>query len=384
MKIRKITIYTVQLPFIFEFSHSLKKRLWANNVVVQIDANHGEILGYGEAAPRSYVTGESQHSVTKSIIELLHENVFPWEINDVSQIWDLIDSLQDRNSRHSAICALEMALLDALGREEKKPVYLYFSKDYFTSNIYYSSVIPLTDKTGVAALCVSTKEMGINSLRLKMGKNYQQNKETLDSVRMVFGANCDLRADVNGAWNYRSAVRHLNLLKDYGVKIIEQPFMPSDKGISEFSGLAKSYGLVLMADESACSLTDVKDICNKGDYQMINIRLSKCGGFRNSMKIIDYVRSNSLSFQIGCQLGESGLLSSAGRALGILCNDALYYDGSYDRFLLKENITYEDVSFKQLGLANRLNGSGLGVHVNKKSLLDLSIKPPIEITSDQM
>ena len=384
MKIGKVTIYAVRLPFIFEFSHSLRKRLWANNVVVQIDVNHGEIVGYGEAAPRSYVTGESQDSVTKSIIRLLHKKMFPWEINDVSQIWDLIDSLQDRSNHHSAICALEMALLDALAREEKKPLYLYFPKDYFTPKIYYGSVIPLTDKIRAAALCASAKEMGINSLRLKMGTTYEQNKATLDSVRMVFGDNCDLRVDVNGVWDYTSAVKHLPLLKDYDVKVIEQPLMPSDSDISKFARLAKNHGLILMADESACSFTDVKHICKKGDYQMINVRLSKCGGFRNSVKIIEYLRSNSLSFQIGCQLGESGLLSSAGRVLGILCSDALYYDGSYDKFLLKENITYEHVSFGKLGLAIPLSGPGLGVAVNANTLLALSIKPPAEITPNQI
>jgi len=201
---------------------------------------------------------------------------------------------------------------------------------------------------------------------------------------MVFGDNCDLRVDVNGVWDYTSAVRHLHLLKDYDVKVIEQPFMPSDIDISKFARLVKNHGLVLMADESACSLTDVKHIYRKGDYQMINIRLSKCGGFRNSVKIINYLRSNNLSFQIGCQLGESGLLSSAGRALGILCSDALYYDGSYDKFLLKENITYEHVSFGKFGLARPLSGSGLGVDVNTKSLLALSIKPPVEITRNQI
>lgn len=103
MKIGKVTIYAVRLPFILEFSHSLRKRLWANNVVVQINVNHGEILGYGEAAPRSYVTGESQDSVTKSIIRLLHKKMFPWEIDDVSQIWDLIDNLQDRRDRKSVV-----------------------------------------------------------------------------------------------------------------------------------------------------------------------------------------------------------------------------------------------------------------------------------------
>ncbi|MEA3361294.1 MAG: enolase C-terminal domain-like protein [Thermodesulfobacteriota bacterium] len=384
MKIGKVNIYPIRLPFSFEFSNSLRKRLSVNNIVVEIAANHGEIAGYGEGAPRSYVTGESQDSATKNIIRLLRKDTFPWEINNVSQIWNFIDSLYDRNDRHSAVCALEMALLDALAREEGKPLYHYLPQDYFTPRIYYGSVVPLTSKKQVAALCASAKEMRINKLRLKMGKNYEQNKETLEAVKMVFGDKCDLRVDVNGAWNYTSAVKHIPLLKDHKVKVIEQPFAPFDSCISEFSEQIKNHGLALMADESACSLADVKRINKEGSYGMVNLRLSKCGGFRNSVNIINYLRSNGLSFQIGCQLGESGLLSSAGRTLGILCSDALYYDGSYDKFLLKENITYENVSFGTSGLAGPMSGPGLGVNINMENLLRLSKGPPTEITPNHI
>jgi L-alanine-DL-glutamate epimerase-like enolase superfamily enzyme len=105
---------------------------------------------------------------------------------------------------------------------------------------------------------------------------------------------------------------------------------------------------------------------------MINVRLSKCGGFRNSLKIIDYLRTKGILFQIGCQLGESGILSAAGRALCLLCGDAVYYDGSYDEFMLKENTTLENVSFEPGGKAGPLNSPGLGVNVDAQRLKNIS------------
>jgi len=73
-------------------------------------------------------------------------------------------------------------------------------------------------------------------------------------------------------------------------------------------------------------------------------------------------------FQIGCQLGESGILSSAGRVLGLLCCDAQYYDGSYDTLLLGDNVTFEDVCFGPGGEAGPLGGPGLGVEVDDKRI----------------
>jgi len=84
------------------------------------------------------------------------------------------------------------------------------------------------------------------------------------------------------------------------------------------------------------------------------------------------LRQNDIPFQIGCHLGESGILSAAGRVLGLLCRDALYYDGSYDEFLLEENITLENVSFGKGGKAQQLNGTGLGVNINVDNLQRLS------------
>ena len=131
-----------------------------------------------------------------------------------------------------------------------------------------------------------------------------------------------------------------------------------------------------MADESACSLSDVEKILRIGHYQMINVRLSKNGGFRNSLRIIDYLRRNGTFFQIGCHLGESGILSAAGRILCLLCNDAMYYDGSYDEFLLEENVTLEHVSFGLGGEADPLDGHGLGIEVDSQNLARLSEGSP--------
>jgi muconate cycloisomerase len=217
-----------------------------------------------------------------------------------------------------------------------------------------------------------TKQLKIKKLKLKMGKNYAQNKVILDAVRQVFENDSEVKADINGVWDYTQAVRHLSLIKNYKISVIEQPMMPGDPSIADFARLTQASDVILMADESACSLSDVAAIVNAGHYTMVNVRLSKCGGFRNSFKIINHLRRNGVSFQIGCHLGESGILSAAGRVLCLLCSDAVYYDGSYDKFLLKENITENDVSFGPGGQAGPLEGPGFGVKINRESLARLS------------
>ena len=384
MKINKINVYKILLTFSGDFSHSLKKGSSANNIVVEIIDDKGEMKGYGEGSPRLYVTGESQESAERTLVSLIQDDSFPWELNDVSQIWNFVDNLPNVKEHNSAICALETALLDALGKSQKKSILDFFSKDFFTSTIYYGAAIPLSNKKRIMEVCRLIGKMRINKLRLKMGKDFEQNKEAIETVKLLFGDDYDLRIDLNGAWDHETAYKHVPLIKKYNVKVVEQPMIPGYQGLTKFAKIIQNYGVILMADESACSLEDLEEIIKDGNYKMINVRLSKCGGFRRSLRIIDRLRMNGLSFQIGCQLGESGILSAAGRALCLLCKDAVYYDGSYDRFMLKENITVEDVSFGRGGEAGPLDGPGLGVIINKESLMRLSNGSPSVMISNPL
>ena len=376
MEISKINAYKVSLPFLGEFSHSRKKGYFSSNIVIEVVANGGEIRGYGEGAPRSYVTGESQDSVIESIRCFLQKDSFPWKLNDISQIWDFVDSLPNGKKYNAAICALEMSLLDVLGKSQGVPIVEYFPKDFFVERVYYGAAIPLGNNQRILEMCKLCNNLKINKLRIKLGKDFKQNCYATEMVRMMFGDDCDLRIDVNGAWDRELALKHIQFIKEYKVKVVEQPMIPDNPDIADFASAMKSCGVTLMADELACSLADVERIIKDGHYKMINVRLSKCGGFRNSLKIINYLRKKNLYFQIGCQLGESGLLSAAGRALSLLCGDAAYYDGSYDEYLLKENITLENVSFGLGGEAGPLDGPGLGVRINKENLIRLSNGSP--------
>jgi L-Ala-D/L-Glu epimerase len=372
MRIDHISVYPVLLPFSAEFSHSLRKRNSVKNIIVQVVAQQGKIKGYGEGAPRSFVTGESQESAARIISRFIALDNFPWELNHVSQIWNFVDGLFHGKAHNASICALETALLDALGKSQDRNLIDYFPKDFMTNKVYYGAALPLAGKQRIVEICRLIKKMKVKKVKLKLGKDLSQNKEIFEAVRMVFGENCDLKADINCVWNYDLALKHISLIKNYGIKVIEQPMRPDDPETADFAGLMQKTGVVLMADESACSLDDMKKIAQEGYYKMINVRLSKCGGFRNSLKVIEYLRCNGISFQIGCHLGESGILSAAGRILCLLCSDAVYCDGSYDEFLLEKNVTVEDVSMGPGGEAGPLKGPGLGIKVSDKNLAELS------------
>lgn len=371
MRINEIIISSVVLPFRVEFAHSLRKRISVKNNIVALVGKSGKILGWGEGAPRPYVTGETTEKVERNIRELIAREDFPVEIEDIEQIWEYIDSLPSNKEMNASICALEMALLDAYSRKNKKQVIDFFPRYNYIDSIEYGAAIPLSSTDIAETVSRSIKELGISKLKLKMGREYSQNRSLLKLVDSIFTEGYDLKVDVNGVWSYETGIQHLELLNQHNIKLLEQPMSPQDQDIYKFYQEARKYNIELMADESTCSIDDLNNL-NNMCYQMINIRLSKCGGLRRSFKMIEYLRSKNVKFQIGCQLGESGLLSSAGRILSLLSDDSVYYDGSYDNLLLAENITDRDVSFGYGGKAFPLSGFGLGVNVDISKVKKLS------------
>jgi muconate cycloisomerase len=106
---------------------------------------------------------------------------------------------------------------------------------------------------------------------------------------------------------------------------------------------------------------------------LFNIRLSKCGGFVNSIRIAEYAHLNDIGIQLGCHPGETGILSAAGRHWATHIRGIRYLEGSYDRHLLQELPTNEDITFGYGGRAPALHRPGIGVTLDKRVLQRMKI-----------
>ena len=99
-----------------------------------------------------------------------------------------------------------------------------------------------------------------------------------------------------------------------------------------------------------------------------NLRLSKCGGFIPTLRLAQFAAARGLFCQLGCQVGETGILSAAGRHFAASVGGLRYLEGSYDRHLVRNRLTAEDVTFARGGLAPALTRPGLGVTVDAAKL----------------
>jgi hypothetical protein len=70
---------------------------------------------------------------------------------------------------------------------------------------------------------------------------------------------------------------------------------------------------------------------------------------------------------LGAQVGETSLLSSAGRILGVLLGDLSYHEGSFGNLLLSYDLTPKPLQFYKHGIGPVIEvykQSGLGIDVD--------------------
>jgi L-alanine-DL-glutamate epimerase-like enolase superfamily enzyme len=383
MKVVELSSILVRIPLKKAIKHASHTRTETDNLLVRCMLSDGTI-GYGEGVPREYVTGET----AESTLELLKKSDLASQFadcRDFPQALEMIERFRtapvpndDREcGGNAARCAVELALLDAYGRAFGEPlvsVTKLLAPDLyqFQPKIQYSGAI--TSAKGFKAKLAAWKMwvFGFKQLKLKVGIEGYDDAARLKSIRKRVGRKMDIRVDANEAWTPENVRDKISELEPFGISSVEQPVPHAQ--IQCMKEIRPQVKTPIMLDESLCSRVDAERAIDNGLCDFFNIRLSKCGGFIPSLRLAQLAKSRGLGYQLGCQVGETCLLSAAGRHFATSVKDIRYLEGSYDRHLVKEALGAEDITFQWAGWASALPGIGLGIDLNPAALARVAIK----------
>lgn len=361
-----LDIFHFRIPFLFPVKHSLAVREYSESLIVRARTDSG-IAGYGEGTPRSYVTGENvkqnMASFKRRLLPMLTGHVFPDRLS-VLQFLNALSAEDDAHKNPSAVCALETALLDAAGKSWRQSISEIIGLESKQRSLTYSAVVSILslDRFEVYLHMVKRREMKF--LKLKVGN--ESDLARLALARNILGNDINIRVDANCAWTVDEAIRKIKQMEKYGVTAVEQPVAKND-----FEGLKKVTERVeipIIADESLCSVDDARRLADMKACKLFNIRLSKCGGFLNASRIFQIGKKAGISAVLGCHVGETGILSAAGRYFAQCFHELVHIEGSFSSLLLREEVIQEDLLFGQEGVAPPLSGPGLGVSVREDVL----------------
>jgi muconate cycloisomerase len=209
-------------------------------------------------------------------------------------------------------------------------------------------------------------------VKLKVGIEGYDDVKRLKELRRWLFRRQTVRVDANEAWSAREAADRIRALEPFDISAVEQP-VPHDE-VRALADIRKHVRTPIMLDESLCSRIDAERAVQDQTCDLFNLRLSKCGGFIPTLRVAQFARQHGIGYQLGCQIGETALLSAAGRHFAASVKDIRYVEGSYDRYLVREARGMEDLTFSWGGWAPALNAPGLGVRVDPVALARVTVK----------
>jgi len=386
VRIKALTLFDVSIPLRLSFRHSLAERKSSRNLIVRAELDNG-VVGWGEGVPVAYVTGETVESAVEAIREhyfpaargrtfASYENLGRW-------LCELRPVVTPSVCHTSAKCAFELALLDAGGREFRRSV-ADLAKLVSLPPLAETPVrrlsygVALTaDRSWIRRRMTLLKLYGFRDFKLKVGADAAADLENVRLIvrrlkRRLARRRATLRVDANAAYRDPDlALAALEPLVRLGVEAVEQPMPPKhDARVAE---LASRLGVPILLDESLRTLEEGEEKLTAGRWVGANIRLSKNGGVFDSLRLAALCRRREAPFQLGCHVGETGILAAAQVHLAAVLPDARYLEGAFGARLLERDIVRPKVQFGFRGRPPRLGPLGLGVTVNdsllRKSLL---------------
>jgi L-alanine-DL-glutamate epimerase-like enolase superfamily enzyme len=266
--------------------------------------------GWGEAAPSRFY-GETAETVVAALQvygSLLPDD--PFNLEDAERRWET--SLRGNAAARAALSA---ALHDLVGKRLGIPLYRLWGLDPCMAP-KSTFTIGLDSPDRIKAKVLEAEPFPI--LKVKLGTD--QDLAILRAIRDA--TDKEIRVDANCGWTVKRALRMLPILDEFGVTVLEQPLQPHDHdGLAVISAQAD---IPVIADESCLTAVDIPPLVGKVDG--INIKLAKCGGLREALRMIAVARAHGLSVMVGCMIESSLAITAAAHVTPLV--DIVDLDGA--------------------------------------------------------
>lgn len=355
-------IFSFPVPFRRVFRHSSASRKQAENFIIRATINN-QFIGWGESCPREYVTGECIASCREFLRD--HQDSLVG-IEDLASLQNWVvnhEAAIDRNP--SAFCAIELAILDALGKEHTVPIETLLGIEHRTATTNYSAVLGDSPYSVYWLLAQRYRTRGFRDIKVKLSGNLNKDRRKLRLWKRKRLNKRSVRIDANNLW--MTVEDCLGYLQQLPIVFwaVEEPLKPRD--FVALTTLATRMETSVILDESVTRLDDLTHYT--GNNWVVNLRVSKLGGILRTIQIAREARTRGLNIIVGAHVGETSILTRATIVLiHYLENSQVATEGAFGTHLLKKDLAEESIRFARdgklrLSQTNCLTQSGLGLKV---------------------
>ena len=290
----EIVVLRTTHPFIIARGGSSEYRV----VRVTVTDDDGA-TGWGEAAPSKHY-GETADTVVAALpaYAAVLEGADAWSLEALEQ--GIARALRGNPSARAAVSA---ALHDLAGKRLGVPLYRMWGLDPAAAPPTSFTIGIAPDEDTLRARVREAAPYPI--LKIKLGTTWDE--RVIRVVRELEPTKM-LRVDANAAWTPKRALAMIPLLHDLGVEFVEQPLPAQD--VEGLRFVRERSVLPIIADESCLVSTDIPALV--GAVDGINIKLAKCGGLREALRMIATARAHSMLVMCGCMVESSlGITAAA-------------------------------------------------------------------------
>jgi len=296
MKITEIKTNVITIPLHTEFKTALRTVRSIENVLVTV-LTDSALVGFGSGAPATVITGETVSSILGAI-EVIHASIIGMEVENHEAILQRLNNCIVGNM--SAKAAVDMAIYDLLAKSLQTPLYKLLGG--LADSLETDITISLDSPENMVKESQEKVAEGFSILKIKVGSNPELDIERLSTINRAVGNKVQIRIDANQGWTAKDAVNISNELsqRKIPIELIEQPVRAAD-----YEGLRtvrNRSSFPVFADESIFSPRDALDLITMNGVDGINIKLMKCGGIYNGLKIAAIAESAGIPCMIGSMM----------------------------------------------------------------------------------
>ena len=259
--------------------------------VVWVRVRDGDgVEGWGEAAPQPFF-GETADTV-RAALPRLADALDAAAQGDPFALERIEAALHHALAHNgSARVAVSAALHDLVGKKLGVPVWKLWGLDPAAPTSSFT--IGIDD---VEVMRQKVREAApYPILKIKVGT--PNDFEILTMIREE-APEKTIRVDANTGWTAKQAIAAMPILADFGVEFVEQPLPAHD--LAGLRLVRDNSPLPIIADESCATADDVAKLA--GVVDGVNIKLAKCGGLREAVRIAHAARAHGMSVMLGCMI----------------------------------------------------------------------------------
>ena len=339
-------------------------------VIVAVRTDTG-VVGYGEATGSPTWSGETQEGMMAAIRQVLSPCLIQ---QDAFQVRSLVNAM-DRAlwGNPFAKAALEMALLDIVGKSLRVPVFSLLGGQRETQEIPLKFSIAAFEPAQAAQVAEFYAAQGFGAVKVKVGMGTSGDIARVQAVRSALGANFRIAVDANGGWSEGETVEMIPHLERLGVNALEQPISRSN--LRGCARLRQRTSIPIILDESIFTREQALEAIRLDACDLISIYPGKNGGVWRPLEIADLAAAFGLECVIGsnlemeiassCMLHLAAAISNLSKSVDHEIIGPLYHSGT----LGTEPLRIED------GKAVLPGGIGLGLELDFESLKNRSLVP---------